>query len=131
MAYAKAGWQEYLARLKHYHTLRITHVADKYAYDEAYLPQACGNAYTVALVIDGAQFTSGELAAFLDKRALDGRELCFIIGGPEGLPQAVIDKADMRLGLSRLTFPHDLAMVVLLETLYRASSINAGQPYHK
>ncbi len=131
LAYAKAGWQEYLQRLKHYHTLRITHIADKYAYDGEYLQRTCGNAYKVALIIDGKPLTSPELAAFLEKRALDGREICFIIGGPEGLPQSVIESADFCWSLSALTFPHDLAMVVLAETLYRASTITAGQPYHK
>ena len=131
LAYARAGWDEYLARLKHYHTVRISHIADKWAYDASYLMQAAGNAYKVAMVIDGKQYTSPELAAFLEKRAMDGREVCFLIGGPEGLPQPVIDQADLQLGLSRLTFPHDLAMVVTLEALYRASTISAGQPYHK
>jgi 23S rRNA (pseudouridine1915-N3)-methyltransferase len=131
LAYAKAGWQEYLKRLQHYHTVRVTHIADKWAYDATYLLQTTGNAYKVALAIDGKQFTSPELAGFLEKRALDAREVCFIIGGPEGLPAAVIDQADLELGLSKLTFPHDLAMVVLLETLYRASTISAGHPYHK
>jgi len=131
LAYAKAGWEEYLKRLQHYHTVRVTHVPDKWAYDPAYLRQTAGNAYEIALVIDGKQFTSPELAAFLEKRALDAREVCFLIGGPEGLPQEIIDEADFTWGLSKLTFPHDLAMVVLLETLYRASTISAGQPYHK
>ena len=131
LAYAREGWSEYLKRLQHYHSVKVTHVPDKWAYDAAYLAQAAGSAYKVALVIDGKQFTSPELANFLDKRALDGRELALMIGGPEGLPQEVINQADMQLGLSRLTFPHDLAMVVLLETLYRASTISAGQPYHK
>jgi 23S rRNA (pseudouridine1915-N3)-methyltransferase len=131
LAYAKAGWEEYLKRLQHYHTLRITHVPDKWAYDATYLLQAAGNAYKVALVIDGKQLTSPELAGFLDKRALDAREVCFLIGGPEGLPQPVIDQADFTWGLAKLTFPHDLAMVILLETLYRASTISAGIPYHK
>jgi 23S rRNA (pseudouridine1915-N3)-methyltransferase len=131
LAYAKAGWNEYLKRLQHYHALRVTHVADKWAYDASYIQQTAGNAYTVAMVIDGKQLTSPELAAFLEKRAYEAREVCFLIGGPEGLPQEVIDRADLQMGLSRLTFPHDLAMVVLLEALYRASTISAGQPYHK
>lgn len=131
LAYAKSGWDEYLRRLQHYHTVRVTHVSDKWAYDSTYLIQTIGNAYTVALVIDGKQFTSPELAAWLEKRALDGREVCLIIGGPEGLPEKVITRADLNLGLSKLTFPHDLAMVILLEALYRASTISAGQPYHK
>lgn len=131
LSYAKAGWQEYISRLKHYHDVRITHIADKWAYDGRYLRQMAGNAYTVALVIDGTQYTSPELSAFLEKRALDARTLCFIIGGPEGLPEEVILGADLTFGLSKLTFPHDLAMVVLAEALYRASTISAGHPYHK
>lgn len=131
LAYAKAGWEEYLKRLQHYHTVRVTHIADKWAYDSAYIQQMAGNAFKIALVIDGKQFTSPELAEFLEKRALDAREVCFLIGGPEGLPGEVINQADLEFGLSKLTFPHDLAMVVLLETLYRASTISAGHPYHK
>ena len=131
LAYAKAGWEEYTKRLQHYHTLRVTHVPDKWAYDAAYLQQTAGNAYTIALIIDGKQFSSPELASFLEKRALDAREVCFLIGGPEGLPEPVVMAADFTWGLSKLTFPHDLAMVVLAETLYRASTISAGQPYHK
>lgn len=131
LAYAKSGWDEYIKRLGHYHTVRVTHIADKWAYDGTYLLQTAGNAYKVALVIDGKQLTSPELANFLEKRALDAREVCFLIGGPEGLPEEVIVAADFSLGLSKLTFPHDLAMVVLAETLYRASTISAGQPYHK
>jgi 23S rRNA (pseudouridine1915-N3)-methyltransferase len=131
LAYAREGWKEYFKRLQHYHTVKVTHVPDKWAYDAPYLNQVAGSAYKVALVIDGKQFTSTELSAFLDKRALDGREVALLIGGPEGLPREVIDQCDTQLGLSRLTFPHDLAMVVLLETLYRASTISANIPYHK
>jgi 23S rRNA (pseudouridine1915-N3)-methyltransferase len=131
LAYAKQGWEEYWKRLQHYHTLRVTHVADKKAYDAAYLLQTAGAAYKLALVIEGQQLSSPELAEFLDKRALEGREVCLLVGGPEGLPAAVTEQADYRWSLSKLTLPHDLAMVVLLESLYRASTISAGQPYHK
>lgn len=131
LAYAKAGWEEYLKRLKHYHDVRATHLADKWAYNASAIQQAAGNAYKIALVIDGPQFTSPELADFLEKRALDAREICCLIGGPEGLPAEVIASVDFRWSFSKLTFPHDLAMVVLAEALYRASTINAGRPYHK
>lgn len=131
LAYAKAGWDEYLKRLQHYHHVRVSHIADKRAYDSTHIRQSVGNAYAIALVIDGQQLTSPELAMFLEKRALEAREVCLLIGGPEGLPQDIINKADFQWGLSRLTFPHDLAMVILLEALYRASTISAGQPYHK
>jgi 23S rRNA (pseudouridine1915-N3)-methyltransferase len=131
LAYAQSGWEEYVKRLGQFHKVRVTHVPDKYAYDAAYLLQAAGNACKIALVIDGPQYTSPELAAFLEKRALEGREVCFLVGGPEGLPAEVIKRADFTWGLSKLTFPHDLAMVLLAESLYRASTISAGQPYHK
>lgn len=131
MTFAKAGWSEYFDRLIHYHTVRVTRVPDKKAYDARYLLDAAGAAYKIALVIDGTQLTSPELAAFLQKRAIEAREVCLLVGGPEGLPQKVITAADYKLSLSRLTFPHDLAMLVLLEALYRASTINAGIPYHK
>lgn len=131
LAYAKAGWQEYLGRLQHFHQIRVTHIADKWAYDSKHILEAAGKAYTVGLIIEGKQLDSPELAHFLEQRSFEGRELCFLIGGPEGLPLAVQDQVDMAWGFSKLTFPHDLAMVILLEALYRASTINAGQPYHK
>lgn len=129
LAYAQSGWQLYVDRLKHYHTVRVTHISDKQN-DAAHIASAAGNAYTVALVIQGPQMSSETLAAFIEKRANVAQELCFLIGGPDGLPQETIAVADKQWGLSALTFPHDLAMVILVETLYRASTITAGQPYH-
>jgi len=131
LTYAKQGWEEYLKRLRRYHDVRVTHLADKWAYDAAHILPAAGNAYKTALVVGGSQFSSEELSVFLDKRALDGREVCLLVGGPEGLPAEVIAAADHKWSFSELTFPHDLAMVVLLEALYRASTISAGHPYHK
>jgi 23S rRNA (pseudouridine1915-N3)-methyltransferase len=131
LQYAKLGWEEYFNRLKRYHVIRVTHVPDKKAYDATHLLAVAGGAYKIALVIDGTQFTSPEFAAFLEKKAIDAREVCLMVGGPEGLPDAVIAAADFKLGLSRLTLPHDLAMVVLLEALYRAGTISAGISYHK
>ncbi len=128
--YAKQGWEEYFGRLKHYHQLRVSHIPDK-RNDAANILEVAGNSYKVGLVIGGQEMSSPQLAEFLDKRALEGRELSFIIGGPDGLPSEVIDKMDFQWGFGKLTFPHDLAMVVLLESLYRASTISAGQPYHR
>ncbi|HET7320677.1 MAG TPA: 23S rRNA (pseudouridine(1915)-N(3))-methyltransferase RlmH [Candidatus Saccharimonadales bacterium] len=130
LGYAQAGWEEYWARLKHYHQLRTTHVPDKHN-DATHVLEAASTAYIVALSIPGRQLSSEGLASFLQKRELTGKETAFVIGGPEGLPQAVLDKADYQLSLGSLTLPHDLAMVVLLESLYRASTINSGHPYHK
>ena len=131
LSYAKSGWEEYLGRLKHYHQMRVTHLNDKKAYDAKAIMEAAGSAYKVGLIIEGKNFSSQDLSGFLDQRAQDGREVCFIIGGPEGLPQEVQERIDLAWSFSRLTFPHDLAMVVLVEALYRASTISAGQPYHK
>jgi 23S rRNA (pseudouridine1915-N3)-methyltransferase len=131
LAYAKQGWEDYSKRLGRFHQLQVTHLADKYAANAAHILASTGKAYCIALEITGQQLSSEALAIFLDKRALEGREVCLIIGGPDGLPQTVIDYADLQWSLSELTFPHDLAMLVLAEALYRASTINAGHPYHR
>lgn len=128
--YAQAGWEEYWQRLKHYHSLRVTHIADKHN-DAPHILETAGSSYKIALEIEGQQFSSTDLAQFLEKRALDGREISFIVGGPDGLPPEVRAAADFRWSFGKLTLPHDLAMVTLLETLYRASTISAGQPYHR
>jgi 23S rRNA (pseudouridine1915-N3)-methyltransferase len=130
LAYAKQGWEEYTKRLGHYHQLRISHIADHKASAVALL-QAIGTAYSVALCIEGTQMSSAELSLFLQKQELSAREVSFCIGGPEGLPEPVTTKADLQWSFGPLTYPHDLAMVMLSESLYRASSITAGLPYHK
>ncbi|MEO6760897.1 MAG: 23S rRNA (pseudouridine(1915)-N(3))-methyltransferase RlmH [Candidatus Saccharimonadales bacterium] len=131
LEYARLGFNEYTSRLGHYHNLRVTHLNDKFTDNSAKILEAAGQSYKVVLEITGQQLTSPELAKFLQKREIEAREVCFIIGGPDGLPQEVIDIADYQLSFGKLTLPHDLAMVVLAETLYRASTINAGIPYHK
>ncbi len=129
--YAVSGWDDYFSRLKRFHDVKATHIADKFAYDSSKILEVAGNSYKVTLEISGKQFTSPELADFLKKQELSAREISFIIGGPEGLPKEVIATADFQWSLGKLTLPHDLAMITLLEALYRASTINAGLPYHK
>lgn len=131
LSYAAAGWDEYLTRLSRYHEVRVTQLADKYAYDAAKIQETLAGSYKIVLEITGKQFSSEALAELLTKRELDAREVSFVIGGPEGLPQSVIDAADLQWSFSKLTLPHDLAMVTLLEALYRASTINKNHPYHK
>lgn len=131
LPYASLAWEEYLGRLQRFHEVKTTQIPDKSAYNPDKILETAGNGYKVILEITGKQLPSPELADFLKKRELEAREVAFIIGGPEGLPQEVINKADYQWSFSKLTFPHDLAMVVLLEALYRASTINAGLPYHK
>jgi 23S rRNA (pseudouridine1915-N3)-methyltransferase len=73
-----------------------------------------------------------ELAEFLEKRSVEGvGEMCFVIGGPDGHSEHIKERADFLWSLSRLTFPHDMAMVIFAETLYRASTINKNHPYHR
>ncbi len=89
-------------------------------------------AYIVALCIDAKQPASEELAGKLSGLFLAGKsEIVFVIGGSLGLHPAVLHRAQERMSMSRMTFPHQLARIVLLEQLYRAAKINAGQRYHK
>ena len=84
-------------------------------------------AFVSLLSRDGEQFDSLSFARFLEDRRQAGRDVCFVIGGPLGLQ---LDDVDHRFSLGRLTLPHQLARVVLLEQLYRAHKILAGEPYH-
>ena len=131
LAYAKLGWDEYLPRLQRIYAVRVTQLADKYAYDAKKFEEVTVGTYKVVLEINGEQLSSPELAGFLRNRELEAREVSFIIGGPEGLPQETRDTANHQWSFGKLTLPHDLAMVTLLEALYRASTINAHLPYHK
>lgn len=79
----------------------------------------------------GKQMTSPDLAARLADWQADGRNLCFVIGGPDGVSAACRDRADFIWSLSRLTLPHGLARVLVGEQLYRAWSLQAGHPYHR
>jgi 23S rRNA (pseudouridine1915-N3)-methyltransferase len=79
----------------------------------------------------GTQFSTLELATWLDARRLDGQDLAFIIGGPDGLAEEVLARARWLWSLSRLTLPHALARVLLVEQLYRAASVLVGHPYHR
>ena len=89
-------------------------------------------AYVIALCIDAKQPASEELAGQLNDLFVSGRsDIVFVIGGSLGLHESVLARAQERLSMSRMTFPHQLARVVLLEQLYRAAKINAGQRYHK
>lgn len=87
--------------------------------------------YVVMLDERGRELTTRELAAWLEERRRHGRDLAFIIGGPDGLSLKVQARADCTLSLSRLTLPHALARVLLLEQLYRAHTVLANHPYHR
>jgi 23S rRNA (pseudouridine1915-N3)-methyltransferase len=84
-------------------------------------------AYVCLLAAEGKQFDSIEFSRFLEERRQSGQDLCFVVGGPRGLS---LDQCDLKLSLGPMTLPHQLARVVLLEQLYRANKIIAGEPYH-
>ncbi|MGH2761872.1 MAG: 23S rRNA (pseudouridine(1915)-N(3))-methyltransferase RlmH [Thermoleophilaceae bacterium] len=94
--------------------------------DEKVPPRIPERALTVLLAGDGRQFSSEQFSGWLEERRRDGRDVCFVIGGPKGLEL----EADMRLSLGPMTLPHQLARVVLLEQIYRAHKILAREPYH-
>ncbi|SFQ98481.1 23S rRNA (pseudouridine(1915)-N(3))-methyltransferase RlmH [Desulfoscipio geothermicus] len=88
--------------------------------------------YIVALDVQGEQVASEELSARLDKLALGGQsDITFLIGGTLGLADQALRQANWRLSFSRMTFPHQLMRVILLEQIYRAFKISRGEPYHK
>src|SRR3954465_102824 len=84
-------------------------------------------AFVCLLASDGREFDSIEFSRFLEERRQSARALCFVIGGPRGLD---LDSCDMKLSLGKMTLPHQLARVVLLEQLYRGNKIIAREPYH-
>ena len=94
-----------------------------------YIPQ---DAYVVALCVEGRQMPSEGMAELIARREGCGKpKLCFIIGGSQGLDESVKRRADLRLSMSEMTFPHHLARVMLAEQLYRGFKIKEGSRYHK
>jgi 23S rRNA (pseudouridine1915-N3)-methyltransferase len=90
------------------------------------------SAFVIAMCVDAKQPASVELAGKLENLFVAGKsDIVFVIGGSLGLHETVLARAQERISMSRMTFPHQLARVVLLEQLYRAAKINAGQRYHK
>jgi 23S rRNA (pseudouridine1915-N3)-methyltransferase len=87
--------------------------------------------FVVALDEHGSQLTTRELAAWLKLRLQEGRDLAFLIGGPDGFTPEVLARSDFRWSLSQLTFPHALVRVVLAEQLYRAHGVLTNHPYHR
>jgi len=93
--------------------------------------QLSKGSYLVALDEHGDQLNTKELASFLTKLMNEGTNADFVIGGADGLDSEIIKKADKTLSLSKLTYPHSLARVILVEQLYRAQCIIRDHPYHR
>ena len=136
---------EYLKRLGRYGRFAEVELADQPEGDspaeekrtveregEAVLRAIKPGEHVIALTIPGRQWDSPALSAHLEELQVGGvSDIAFVIGGSLGLSPAVIARADEELSMSKMTFPHQLARVMLLEQLYRAMKIRAGERYHK
>ena len=114
----------------HYHKLIAGHAridVTEVREDEKAPARIPERAYVVLLSSAGEEFDSVAFSRWLEERRQEGRDLCFVIGGPRGLD---LERCDLRLSLGPMTLPHQLARVVLLEQLYRAHKILAREPYH-
>ena len=145
--YLKEAISEYSKRLSRYCKLEILQAADEKTPDgasealerqirqregERLLSLIRDDAYVIALAIEGKPLDSVELSERLGRLAAGGRShLVFVIGGSLGLSEAVMHRADEAWSFSRLTFPHQLMRVILLEQIYRGYRILNHQPYHK
>jgi 23S rRNA (pseudouridine1915-N3)-methyltransferase len=122
----RAVADDYLTRIRRVVRCEEIEVRD----DPALARVLPAGAFSVALEVDGETLSSEAFARRLETWASRGKgEIIFLIGGADGIPEAVSRSADMRLSLSHFTLPHRLARVVLLEQLYRALSILRGEPY--
>ena len=130
LSFAKEGIAEYLKRMSRFADVDLMHVKEDKKTTEKIL-KLCEKKFVVLLDEKGKQFSSQELADFLEQKKNQSQNLCFVIGGPDGHRQEIRERADYTWSMSELTFPHDIAMMLLMETLYRSLSINAGHPYHR
>ncbi|MBM6616903.1 23S rRNA (pseudouridine(1915)-N(3))-methyltransferase RlmH [Bacillus suaedaesalsae] len=145
--YLKQGIEEYIKRLASYAKVEIIELPDEKAPEnlseaemvqikqkegERILQKISPDAHVIALVIQGKMKSSEQLAEDLDKLATYGKsKVAFVIGGSLGLSDEVMKRADEGLSFSKMTFPHQLMRLILVEQIYRAFRINRGEPYHK
>lgn len=145
--YLKQGIEEYVKRLRSYATINLLEVADEKAPEnlseaqmievmdkegERILNKINPDSYVFTLEIEGKQLTSDGLARQMDSLALHGKsKVAFIIGGSLGLSEIVKKRSDFSLSFSKMTLPHQLMRLVLVEQIYRSFRILRGEPYHK
>jgi 23S rRNA (pseudouridine1915-N3)-methyltransferase len=139
--------EEYSKRLSRYCKLEIVELPDEKTPDNAsdtvnaqikekegkrILGSLSDSDYVCALAIEGKMLDSVELSQFIDRLGIEGKSsIAFVIGGSLGLSGEVLSRADMKLSFSKMTFPHQLMRVILLEQVYRAYRIMKNEPYHK
>ncbi len=136
------GVEEYASRLRHYTSFSITLLKEKgrirgrqSAIDSEgmqLLQAVPPGALVVVLDTRGKQFSSEALSRQLDEWEMQGvKQVCYLIGGPDGHSASVLQTAHLLLSLSQMTFTHDMTRMLLVEQLYRAYTIKAGEKYHK
>ena len=146
-SYFRGAIEEYSKRLSKYCKLDIVEVADEKTPDKAseteetqikekeaerIMKHVREDAYVIALAIEGKQFDSVELSNKIESLGIQGKShIQFVIGGSLGLHSSVLSRADYKLSFSKMTFPHQLMRVILLEQIYRAYRIINHEPYHK
>lgn len=145
--YIQEGIKEYSKRLSRYCSLEIVEIDDEKAPEnlsekemdivkqkegERILSKIPQNSFVISLVIQGKQLSSEELAEKIDSLMIEGiSDITFIIGGSLGLSDEVIMRSNFKLSFSKMTFPHQLMRMILLEQIYRAWRIIKNEPYHK
>ena len=138
--YLKDAIEEYTKRISKYTNIEIIEVKDEglveptkslQLEEEKILKHINDKDYIITLEIEGKELSSTELADKLDKITLEASTITFIIGGSYGLSQKIKDKAKLHLSFSKMTFPHQLFRVLLLEQIYRSFKINNNESYHK
>ncbi|HEU5134211.1 MAG TPA: 23S rRNA (pseudouridine(1915)-N(3))-methyltransferase RlmH [Steroidobacteraceae bacterium] len=127
------AYDDYTRRLRSHLRIDLEELAvgKSRADEEKRLLDRVGDDYLVTLDEHGKSLTTVELAKWLAQRQQDGRNLSFVIGGPDGLGADILKKASLRWSLSALTFPHAMVRVILAEQLYRAHSVLQNHPFHR
>lgn len=130
--YYRAGVDEYLKRLASVYEITEIELDEKPTLEKEgeQILKHC-NGKKVLMDVGAKQYTSEEFASFVARTFETSDRVTFIIGGARGVCQSVRDAADVRIGLSAMTFPHQMAKLVLCEQLYRAHTVIVGKPYHK
>ena len=124
---------EYLKRMGKYHKVEIVEVMDSNMKNEAteILKKITDKEFVVTLEIDGNNVSSVELSKFIDKTLINNSVITFVIGGSDGLDDEVKRRSNYKLSFSKMTFPHQLFRVILLEQIYRSFKIINNETYHK
>ena len=133
LSYAKDGTAEYLKRLKRYGTYELKHIKDGNSEDVSERLREASQG-TLRIVMDerGENLTTSQLTAKIQQWEMRGmKRASYLIGASDGHTQKLRDEADLIWALSPLTLQHELALVVLLEQLYRVATIQRGEPYHR